>query len=253
MGKTHEKFHFATLVMHMIMGLGNSLFKDLKIVTIALDEEEFNFTSEAHKEAEKEVVKLYERKDKLAAMHANYSLDSMIVLNDRQRLSLLAEGKLIEAEAKSKENYDEKTRKSKKRKQNCGASICLIFPCDDINGFSDKVKCEKGGCILHARCEGIVLLDGEDLPEIYQCKRCLGFGENEEWLRGTLKTAKLLFEDAIHEINTELRELKMKIETLEDVTLKCGVRHGVLKQACKNLKLNPAKYHGGDFEGKGQT
>ena len=91
-----------------------------------------------------------------------------------------------------------------------------------MNGYSDKLKCEFG-CILHARCEGIVLLDGEDLPQIYQCKRCLGYGENGMWLKGTLKNAKLLFEDEIHKINTELQELKMRIETLEDVTLKCGV------------------------------
>ena len=103
---------------------------------------------------------------------------------------------------------------------------------------------------MHARCEGIVLLDGEDLPEIYECKSCLGFGKNDQWLRGTLKAAKKLFEDEIHEINTEMRQLKMKIETLEDVTLKCGVRHGELKRACKNMKLDPSKYHGGDFEGK---
>ena len=238
--------------MHIIMGLGNSVFKDLKRVTIEMDEEEFNFNSESHKESEKEVVILYARKAKLAAIHANYSLDSMILLNDTKRLSLLAAGKFMEAENVAKENYDEKTRKSRKKKKDCGASICLVYPCDEVNGFSDKVKCEFG-CILHARCEGITLLDGESLPEIYQCKRCLGFGENEEWLRGTLKTGKLLFEDKIHEINTEWRELKMKIETLEDVTLKCGVRHSILKRSCKNLKLDPAKYHGGDFEGKGQT
>ena len=118
-----------------------------------------------------------------------------------------------------------------------------------MNGYSDKLKCEFG-CILHARCEGIVLLDGEDLPQIYQCKRCLGYGENGMWLKGTLKNAKLLFEDEIHKINTELQELKMRIETLEDVTLKCGVRYGALKKSCKNLKLDPAKYHGDDFEGK---
>ena len=245
--------HYIPPVMHTIMGLGNLLFKELKKVAIKLDEEESNFGSEGHKDAEKELNVLYKRKEELTAIHANYSLDSMIVLNDRKRLSLMVAGELVEAEKAARENYDDKTnKKSKRKKKNCDASICLIYPCDEMNGYSDKTKCENG-CILHARCEGIVLLDGEDLPESYECKRCLGFGNNDKWLRGTLKAGKLLFEDKIHEINTEMRQLTMEIETLEEETLKCGVRHGELKRACKNMKLDPSKYHGGDFEGKGQT
>ena len=103
--------------MHIIMGLGNLLFKELKRVTIELDEKEVNFNSETHKKAETEVVELYERKSKLTAIQANYSLDSMIVLNDMKRLSLLAEGKLMEAENAAKENYNEKSKNSRKKRK----------------------------------------------------------------------------------------------------------------------------------------
>ena len=242
-------FHYVPPVMHIVMGLGNLVFKELKRLTIELDEKESNFSSESHKTAEEELLLLYERKNTLSTIHANYSLNSMIILNDMKRLSLLVAGKLTEAETVARENYSEKTKKSRRKKTNCGAAICLIYPFDEMNGYSDKIEC-KNRCDLHARCEGVVLLDGEDLPDIFECKRCLGYGENVEWLGGTLKTAKLLLEDQIHDINTELRDVKMKIETLEDVTLKCGVRYSQLKESCKILKLEPAKYHGGDFEGK---
>ncbi len=41
----------------------------------------------------------------------------------------------------------------------------------------------------------------------------------------------------------------MKIEQLEEVDSKCGERQRQLKQSMKDLKINSAKYHGGDFEG----
>ena len=42
----------------------------------------------------------------------------------------------------------------------------------------------------------------------------------------------------------------MHIEKLEEVDSQCGNRQRLYKESCKNLKFNPAKYHGGDFEGK---
>ena len=230
------------------MGLGNLVFNELKQVSIELDESEEIFSSN-HSDIEKEITNLYERKENITAIHANYSLDSMIILNDMRRLQSLKEGKEIEAAKIAQENYDEKTKKTKRRKKSCNANICIIYPCDEINGFADTIECNNG-CTLHHRCEGIVLLDGEELPNSYDCKKCLGFGINSVWLQGTFKSGKLLLEDQIHSINTELRNINMKIENLEEVESKCGVRLAKLKEACISLKLNPAKYHGGDFEGK---
>ena len=42
----------------------------------------------------------------------------------------------------------------------------------------------------------------------------------------------------------------MQIEKLEDDDSKCGKRQWQLKESFKLLKLYPARYHGGDFEGK---
>ena len=42
----------------------------------------------------------------------------------------------------------------------------------------------------------------------------------------------------------------MRVEKLEEEDSKCGPRQRKLKIAMKDLKLNPARYHGGDFEGK---
>ena len=56
--------------------------------------------------------------------------------------------------------------------------------------------------------------------------------------------------DKIHTLNTKLTEIKIKIEFLEEEDSKCGDRQRMLKDDSKVLNLNPAKYHGGDFEGK---
>ena len=58
----------------------------------------------------------------------------------------------------------------------------------------------------------------------------------------------MTFTDEIHKLIVELTKLKMAIEFAEDDT--SGVREKMLKDACKSLNLNPARYHGGDFEGK---
>ena len=42
----------------------------------------------------------------------------------------------------------------------------------------------------------------------------------------------------------------MRVEKLEEEDSKCGPRQRKLKLAMKMLKINPARYHGGDFEGK---
>ena len=178
------------------MGLGNLVFNELKRVVINLDESEETYSS-TQQDIEKEIKDLYERKENITSKHANYSLDSMIILNDMRRVQCLKEGKELEAANVAKENYDEKTKKNKRKKKSCNANMCIIYPCDEINGFADTIECNNG-CTLHHRCEGIVLLDGEELPSSYDCKKCLGFGINSVWLQGTLKSGKYLLEDEIH-------------------------------------------------------
>ena len=67
-------------------------------------------------------------------------------------------------------------------------------------------------------------------------------------MKATLQNGILKFTEEIHKLNVELTKLKMSIEFVEDDT--SGVREKMLKDACKSLNLNPARYHGGDFEGK---
>ncbi len=54
----------------------------------------------------------------------------------------------------------------------------------------------------------------------------------------------------IDDISTKITILKMNIEKLEEEDSKCGSRQRNLKLSMKKLNLNPARYHGGDFEGK---
>ena len=47
-----------------------------------------------------------------------------------------------------------------------------------------------------------------------------------------------------------MTRLNLKIKHLEEEDSQCGQRQRELKKAMKTLKINPARYHGGDFEGK---
>ena len=175
----------------------------------------------------------------------------MINTNDTQRLPYLAVGDIIAAKVVASKNYDKSavTKVDKKKKTNCEAQICLIFPVDEVHGFADMIKC-KNGCKYHVRCEGIIRLNDEEEPNNHECKKCKNFGTNETWLKGTLEEAHYIFTNEIHKINGALLETNMKLERLEEVETKVGDRQAKLKKTCKELNLNPAKYHGGDFEGK---
>ena len=215
---------------------------------IELDESEGTLSSN-YEDITKELKDLKERKANSSRVHVNYSLDSMIILNVLRRLQALKEGKPADAVRIARENYDKKSQHKRRKKFDCNAGICIIYPCDERNGYADTIQCTNG-CTLHLRCEGAIVLDGEKLPSLYECKKCIGFGPNAVWLQESLQNAKLLLADNIHNINTELRKITMKIEKLEEDELKCGPRLGKLREACKTLKLDKAKYHGGDFEGR---
>ena len=55
------------------------------------------------------------------------------------------------------------------------------------------------------------------------------------------------------EILRRLTEIKIQIEKKETEDSMCGLRQIKLKEYLKVLKLDPAVYHGGDFEGKSHT
>ena len=61
--------------------------------------------------------------------------------------------------------------------------------------------------------------------------------------------AHQIFTDKIQKVNKSLLLTNMKLEQLEEVETKIGDKNAKLKKSCKELHLNPAKYHGGDFEG----
>ena len=202
-------FRYIPPLMHIIMGLGNVVFNELKRVAIDLDTSENNVHSEHLIEVQQQLKDLHDEKETLNVIHANYSLDKMILLNDIQRAHLVYQGKNREAETIASENYDNK-RARKKKKANCDSELCVIFPIDEENGYDEKIKCENG-CEYHVRCEGIALLDGEEIPISYLCKKCEGRGSSREWFKETLNNGALLFTDKINKINTQLTRLKIKI------------------------------------------
>ena len=140
--------------------------------------------------------------------------------------------------------------KSRAQKQDCDTGLCVIFPCDEENGYADILTC-KNGCKVHNRCEGIVYVPHNYVePEIYTCKKC-NFGlQGDEWIEKELKEGIEMVTDENRDIMIRLTEIKIQIEKIENEDLKCGERENRLKESTKKMKINPAIYHGGDLEGK---
>ena len=82
------------------------------------------------------------------------------------------------AEKKAEENYESK-KKSKKKKTNCDAQICVIFPCDEGSEWDEELVCHNG-CRIHLRCEGKIY--DEVIPDNYECEKCKLKNGNRDWL-----------------------------------------------------------------------
>ena len=104
---------------------------------------------------------------------------------------------------------------------------------------------------MHTRCEGIVYVPEDHVvEERYECNKCR-LGENGSmWLKSLLNDGVKKIKNKSTEILRRLTEIKIQIEKKETEDSMCGLRQIKLKESLKVLKLDPAVYHGGDFEGK---
>ena len=74
--------------------------------------------------------------------------------------------------------------------------------------------------------------------------------DGSEWLEQVIKDGIKKVSDDSRDIMRRLTEINIQIEKEEHEESKCGERQKKLKESMKKLKINPAIYHGGDFEGK---
>ena len=232
------------------MGLGNNMFNDLKKQIIELDEDE-NGLNTGDKNARDEKIKdLYVDKEELEDKDANENLAKMILINDMERLTLIKEGKIEKAEEVARSNYEKSKKKRWTKKQDCGAIICLIFPIDEECGWDESFECKKG-CNIHIRCEGLAPTNADgNFPDDYECRSCCLKLGNDIWLEEILAKEASKLTSNIHENSERLRRIIMKVDHLEHEDSQNGPRQKRLKESMKVLNLNPARYHGGDFEGK---
>ena len=101
--------------------------------------------------------------------------------------------------------------KSKAKKSDCDSGLCVIFPCDEQNGFADILTC-KNGCKVHNRCEGIVYVPTNYIePETYTCKKCTFGNGGNEWLENSLISGIRLVADKNLDIMRKLTEIKIQI------------------------------------------
>ena len=145
-------FRYIPPLMHIIMGLGNDVLKELKRVVIELDENESE-SQNILSEIDDNIKNLYDEKEELETRHTDNSLDKVIAENDLERICHISNNRIQEASEIAKKRY--KKVKSKKKKQDCDSEFCLVFPCDKENGFADTILCYNG-CKLHERGEEIV-------------------------------------------------------------------------------------------------
>ena len=240
-------FCYIPPLMHIIMGLGNDVINELKRVVRDLDDKESEVQA-VHKTIDEKLQKLHEEREALETKHKNNAHDKYIADNDLERLALIQSNKIKEAAGIAKEMYTK--GKSKTKKIDCETGLCVIFPCDEQNGYADKISCING-CKVHNRCEGIVYVPENYIePETYVCKKCTLKEGGDKWLEKVLNDGIELITDKNRDIMRRLTELKIQIEKTENEDFKCGEREKKLKESMKIMKINPAIYHGGDFEGK---
>ena len=240
-------FRYVPPLMHIIMGLGNDVINELKREVNELDEVEAESgLQKSHmNDIQVKLKKLYDEQEILQTQHSNNALDKCIAENDLERIHFIKENKVKKAAEDAKKRY--KKGKSKNQKSNCDSGMCVIFQCDEENGFADMMICHNG-CNVHKRCEGIVQDYLE--PECYICKKCMIGKDGSEWLEQVIKDGIKKVSDDSRDIMRRLTEINIQIEKEEHEESKCGERQKKLKESMKKLKINPAIYHGGDFEGK---
>ena len=240
-------FRYIPPLMHIIMGLGNDVVNELKRIVRDLDDKESEVQT-MHNNVDEKLQKLHEERETLETNHKNNALDKFIAEHDFQQQALIKKNKIKEAAEIAKKRYTKV--KSRAQKQDCDTGLCVIFPCDEENGYADILTC-KNGCKVHNRCEGIVYVPHNYVePEIYTCKKCNFELQGDEWLEKELKEGIKMVTDENRDIMRRLTEIKIEIEKIENEELKCGERENKLKESMKIMKINPAIYHGGDFEGK---
>ena len=243
-------FRYIPPLMHIIMGLGNDVINELKRIVNELDEVEAKSGSQTNHmyDIEVKLKKLYDEQETLQTQHSNNALDKCIAENDLERIHFIKENNVKKAAEVAKKRY--KKGKFKATKSNCDNRMCVIFQCDEANGFADMMTCHNG-CNVHKRCEGIVHVPQDYLePECYICNKCRIGKEGSEWLEQMIKDGIKELSDDSREIMRRLTEIKIQIEKEEHEESKCGERQKKLKESMKQMKINPAIYHGGDFEGK---
>ena len=231
------------------MGLGNNIFKELKNIVMELDKKEDKNENDHKTQIKEELIKCYAELELLKLNRTNNSVLQKELLNDIEIIAVLQEGDIEKAETKAKEKYDSHITINKP-KIDCDAVLCLIFPVDEENSNDLTFQCITG-CTIHIRCEGFVPIDSEfSVPEDYKCKIFSIEVPNNMWIEETLKTQASNLEKEFHNKSDLLTRLNLKIKHLEEEDSQCGQRQRELKKAMKTLKINPARYHGGDFEGK---
>ena len=117
-------FRYKPPLMHIIMGLGNTVFNELKKVVIELDGE-----VERNVEQSERLKDMYKKKEELDIIFSNYNLDKMILINDSERVEAFLKGDKKKAEKVALANYE--PFHSKKKKKDCGAEMCILFPVDE--------------------------------------------------------------------------------------------------------------------------
>ena len=137
-------FRYVPPVLHVIMGLGNNTFRDLKTDVVGLDMKESN-RDDILVDLTEELKALYDKKDQLEVKFSDTQLAHMISINDYSRVKLLKEGREDEAAKKAQENYEQNsnTKRHKNVKNNCDNDLCIIFQCDEESDWDEEFVCHN--------------------------------------------------------------------------------------------------------------
>ena len=87
------------------MGLGNSVFNELKRAVRDLDSGDKISSKEKELRQTQNLKNLHDEKEELDIIFSNYNLDKMILINDKERVRALLNGKTKETEKIAHSKY----------------------------------------------------------------------------------------------------------------------------------------------------
>ena len=133
-----------------------------------------------------------------------------------------------------------------KKRQECNAPICIIYPIEKENSYAPINNCDQCELEYHLRCEGLV--DYTTQPYNYCCTKCEGGTKIEQ--KKKIETAQEIVDKDLASVERDIMKTETTIKNMEDkIEENLGKKQKILKESFKKLGISPSQYFAKSFGG----